>query len=116
MIFIKLNNNSENDGSKSISAIHYKPELLTQEELSKGYLVEQLPVSPNESKGFLNKLYFNEQTQELFYKQIPYGWVRKLKDLTVEEILEIQQVVKESEVFTKCDNCINPCVGGEECK
>lgn len=115
MIFIRLNNKLENDGSKSVSIVHYKPELLSQEELNKGYLVKELPIETNESRGFQNKLYFNETTQELFYKQVPYGWARKLKDLTVEEILEIQQVVNASDEFTKCDTCANPCVEGGSC-
>lgn len=52
-----------------VSTRHYMPELLTQDKLDTGYLVENIP-EPSIIIGKEATLYFNPQTQELWYEYI----------------------------------------------
>lgn len=65
-IFLFLQDTNE-PNIKRIGAYHYAPELLTEEDLKLGILVDAVPPAENiPSKSA--ELFYNTDTQELFYK------------------------------------------------
>ncbi|MFD4492955.1 hypothetical protein [Lysinibacillus fusiformis] len=67
-IFLFLQDTNEHN-IKRIGAHHYAPELLTEEDLKLGILVDEVPQAEN-IPGKSAELFYNTDTQELFYKYI----------------------------------------------
>ena len=57
------------DEKHLVQMVHFKPELLRLEEKAKGYEVPSIP-EPERRKGFIETLYYDPITQELFYEYI----------------------------------------------
>ena len=82
MIFIVHNN--ETSTRARVIGEHHMPELLTQEELSKGILVESLPPIIQQA-GKIEQLYINPTTNELWYEYVDRPLTEK------EEIEKLKQ-------------------------
>ncbi len=67
MIYLGNLMDTEEQNIKYIGMIHYKPTLLSEEELKNGILIEKLPVQQYvENKEA--KLFINIDTKEVFYR------------------------------------------------
>ncbi|HBF0283729.1 TPA: hypothetical protein KQC97_003527 [Clostridioides difficile] len=67
MIYLGNLLDTEEQNIKYIGMIHYKPTLLSEEELKNGILIEKLPVQQYvENKEA--KLFINIDTKEVFYR------------------------------------------------
>jgi len=104
-IFLFLQDTNEHN-IKRIGAHHYAPDLLTEEDLKLGILVDEVPQAEN-IPGKSADLFYNTDTQELFYKYIdvvlpPTSPEQQIKDLqnelnTVkEENKELKLAIVES--------------------
>ncbi len=67
-VFLFLEKTNE-PNIKRIASYVYVPEVLTEEELKLGILVDEVPQAENIS-GKTAELFYNTDTQELFYKYI----------------------------------------------
>ncbi|MCY9547282.1 hypothetical protein [Lysinibacillus xylanilyticus] len=86
-IFLFLQDTNEHN-IKRIGAHHYAPELLTEEDLKLGILVDEVPQAEN-IPGKSADLFYNTDTQELFYKYFdvelpPTSPEQMIKDLQKE--------------------------------
>ncbi|MEQ6353932.1 hypothetical protein ABNX05_04830 [Lysinibacillus sp. M3] len=86
-IFLFLQDANE-PNIQRIGAYHYAPELLTEEELKLGILVDEVPQAEN-IPGKSADLFYNIDTQELFYKYFdielpPTSPEQQIKDLQKE--------------------------------
>ncbi|HBF7900011.1 hypothetical protein KLL36_17360 [Clostridioides difficile] len=67
MIYLGNLMSTEEQNIKYVGMIHYKPTLLSEEELKNGILIEKLPVQQYvENKEA--KLFINIDTKEVFYR------------------------------------------------
>lgn len=80
MIFLQYDKNI--NGETPIMLIHYKPELLPNDILDTGTLVNEIPNEPIEDRKNAS-LFINTETQEVYYKLTD-------RPLTKEELLEDQ--------------------------
>ncbi|MFJ6266471.1 hypothetical protein ACIQGW_15980 [Lysinibacillus xylanilyticus] len=65
-IFLSLEKTNE-PNKKRVSGYMYMPEMLSEEELKLGILVDEVPQAEN-IPGKRSDLFYNTDTQELFYK------------------------------------------------
>ncbi len=64
--FLFLENTKE-PNKKRVTGYMYMPEMLSEEELKQGVLVEYVPIHEN-IQGKRSELFYNTDTQELFYE------------------------------------------------
>lgn len=86
-IFLFLQDTNETH-IKKIAHYHYIPELLSEEDLQKGILVDEVPQAES-IPGKSAQLFYNTDTQELFYKYFdevlpPTSPEQMIKDLQKE--------------------------------
>lgn len=94
MVFLGIQ--KVNDEKAKVMLIHNRPDDLTEEEKSKGVLVESIP-EPEKRKGYVPKPYINPETKEFWweYEKTEEGELRDRLEATEEALLEL--LLKEAE-------------------
>ncbi|HBG4985560.1 TPA: hypothetical protein KQF63_004054 [Clostridioides difficile] len=67
MIYLGNLMDTEEQNIKYVGMIHYEPNLLSEENLKQGILVEELP-TPKYTENKETKLFINIDTKEVFYR------------------------------------------------
>lgn len=67
MIYLGNLMDTQEQNIKYVGMIHYKPTLLSEEDLKEGILVEELPTQKH-SENKEAKLFINIDTKEVFYR------------------------------------------------
>ncbi len=96
-VFLFLEKTNESN-IKRIASYVYVPEVLTEEELQQGILVEEVPQAEN-IPSKIAELFYNTDTQELFYKYNdvvlpPTSPEQQIKDLQ-NELSKVKEENKE---------------------
>ncbi len=85
---------TDEPNKKRITTYHYMPELLTEEELKLGILVDEVPQAEN-IPDMRSELFYNTDTQELFYEYYVLEPQPSTPEQSIKKMQEILDALKE---------------------